>query len=428
MHVLCMLSLVRVTMISKKNIFRLVCGLCCVTVLSSSAMIVFKPHDPLIRPDFRFEKKGELALFAEHGFKARAFDGAGNKTNALQIWNCDQDTLAMLKGFPENSPETELLEQVNATDDGTRGHLNFCGDLHMEAGAIFGRYHFYRDWFLTSYVPFYRMQLKNVAIHDLTQDATAADRRVKEFLTGPIAQVTADMGCLSLAPWTRTGFGDWTVLLEWVHNFWQPKPFLKNVMLNWRLGLAVPTGKREDENRLMALPFGYDGNVGLIFGGNLELLLGRYVKVGLDVELVQQFGNTRDRRIRTNRDQTDLLLLQKVCAYKDFGMTQKFDLYLQMFRFWDALSCRVGYQFLKHGDDFLSLYNQDFSFHVANTAWPLQEWTVHQAVINLSYDCAKHLKPDAVFKPSVSLFGYLPFNGKRSVAFPLIGGMFAVDF
>ncbi|PKN03341.1 hypothetical protein CVU75_02720 [Candidatus Dependentiae bacterium HGW-Dependentiae-1] len=415
-------------MIHKKSIVRLVSVVCCISASLSSAMVVFKPHDPLIRPDFRFEKKGELAFFAEHGFKARGFDNAGNRSDVLQIWNCDQNTLAMLKGFPANSPETELLEKVNATDDGTRGHMIFCGDLFMDAGALFGRYHFYREWFLTAYLPFYRMQLKNVHTRDLTQDNTPADIRVKENLTGPISQVTADMGCLNIGPWTRTGFGDATVLLEWVHNFWQPKPFLKNVMLDWRIGLAVPTGKREDEDKLMALPFGYDGNVGLIFGGGIELLLGRYFKVGLDVELIQQFGNTRDRRIRTNRDQTDLLLLQKVCAYRDFGMTQKFDLYLQIFRLWDALSCRVGYQFLKHGDDFLSLRNQDFSFHVANTARPLQEWTVHQGVVTLSYDCAKHLKPDALFKPAVSLFGYLPFNGKRSVAFPLIGGMVSVDF
>ncbi len=391
-------------------------------------MQLFRPHDPLIRPDFRFEKKGEFALFAQHGFKARGFGNHSESVNALQIWHCDQNALAMLKGFSSDSPMTELLEQVNATDDGMRGHLNFCGDLFMDAGALFGRYHFYRDWFLTAYLPFYRMQLKNVCIQDKTQNNTPADVRVKQYLTTPIAQNAAELGCLNLGPWTRTGLGDWTVLLEWVHNFWQPKPFLKNVMLDWRLGLTVPTGKREDENKLMALPFGYDGNMGLIFGGGIELMLGRYFKTGVDVELLQQFGNTRNRRIRTNQDQTDLLLLQKACVYKDFGLTQKFDLYFQIFRLWNACSCRIGYQFLKHGDDFLSLYTQDFSPQIANTARPLQEWTLHQAVVTLSYDFAAHLKPDAHVKPVLSLYGQMPFNGKRAIGFPSIGGMFSIDF
>jgi hypothetical protein len=398
------------------------------TASSAFGMYIFRPHDPLIRPEFRFDKTGELAFFAEHGFKARGFDNNKNKTNSLQIWSCDQNALAMLKGFSAHSPMTELLEKINANDDGTRGHLNFCGDLFMDAGALFGRYHFYRDWFLTTYLPVYRMQLKNVCIHDKTKDLTAADRRVKEFLTNNLSANVCNLGRLDLGPWKRSGLGDWTVLLEWVHNFWQPKPFLKSVMLNWRLGLTVPTGKRTDESKLMALPFGYDGNMGLIFGGNIELMLGRYFKAGLDVELLQEFGNNRIRRIRTNQDQTDLLLLQDVCVYRDFGLTQKFDLYFQIFRLWDALSCRIGYQFLKHGDDFLSLYTQDFSPRVANTARPLQDWTLHQAVFNLFYDFAAHMKPDATVKPSISLFGYLPFNGKRSIGFPMLGGMFAIDF
>ncbi|MCL5875835.1 MAG: hypothetical protein M1114_05170, partial [Candidatus Dependentiae bacterium] len=96
-------------------------------------------------------------------------------------------------------------------------------------------------------------------------------------------------------------------------------------------GFNLPTGKKQNEDLLMAVPFGYDGAYGIFGGAGIDILLAYIMKLGLDVELLHLFGNTRERRIKTNIDQTELLLLQKVSAYKDWGLYQRFNLYAKVY-------------------------------------------------------------------------------------------------
>jgi hypothetical protein len=279
---------------------------------------------------------------------------------------------------------------------------------------------------ITTFIPFYSVHLTHFAYKDLTQSATLSDARVTEQLTNNLAQVVYEYGDgLMLGDWKRTGLGDLNILVESLFNFPQPRAILKNVEINGRVGFTVPTGLKTDEDRLLEVPFGYDGAVGLLFGGGINVLLGCNFKAGLDVQLLHLFGNSRIRRITTFAEQSELLRLAKTKAYKDYGLTQRFNLFIQGYHLYQGLSILTGYQYLKHGRDTLQLYSCDYNNNIANQSQNLYEWTAHSVEINIHYD---FVPLHNGYAPQASLFFQLPFNGKRSLLFTTIGITGAIDF
>jgi hypothetical protein len=394
-------------------------------------MNILRPYDTLIRPYYDSNLPFQIALYGETGFSStRAFNECGPVNNVLKVWNCDQNALKMLEGFNVNNAKSQLLIKLNANDNGTRGHFNVCGDLDLDAAIAFAfRYFFYDNWSISAYLPVFAMQLKNVTWQDQTQDITAADMRVKQLLTNNFFSIVKQLGDgLDLQGWKQSGFGDLALFLEWYRDFPQIKPLLKNVRINWRLGLIFPTGRPWDENEIFAVPFGFDKAFSIPFGLGLDITLGSYLKTGIDVQLTHIFGNTRDRRIKTQVDQTELLLLAKTNAYKDFGLIQRFNLYVQFYKFLYGLSFKVGYQFFKKGEDELSLKTNTFSNKIANTAERLQDLTMHNMIVDVIYDFSEHFGDEPQLRSELSFYARLPFNGKRVALIPALGAVFSIDF
>lgn len=412
-----------------QKIFLIILFTLCVSNIKSMNLL-HRPYDTLIIPEVYLDRCFEIAFWAESGVRpARGYNENDNLVSPFAVWQCNQDALSMLNGFPANSLQTQLRTALNAFDDGVRGHVCFNGKLNLDfGGAIGARWYFSPNAWLTALLPFYKVRLSDVSFVDLTQNITAADMRVRQQLIQNLQNIVNQLGNnLSLEGWKREGLGDLNLLCEFLFDFPQERPLLKLVEINGRCGFTFPTGKRADEDKLLAFPFGYDGAVGLVYAGGLQVMLGDRFKAGFDVQLLHLFGNTRQRRIKTDLDQTDLLLLAKADAYKDYGLTQRFNLFVQGYHVFKGLSLLVGYQFLKHGDDHLALNGCEFSSGIANSAASLEEWIVHSAEFNLHYDFSYHC-PDAWIAPQASLFARLPFGGKRAITFTTVGLLVAIDF
>lgn len=393
--------------------------------------LLLRPYDTLIRPEVYLDADYQLSMWMESGVRpAQGFNDHGLRVNPFAIWNVDQNALAMLQGFASDSPLTQLRNALDAQDDGLRGHLLFNGDMQLDwGGAVGARWYFLPHAWFTAYLPFYKVRLSDVCFADRTAQVSSADLRVRNMLTTPIREIIDEFGNgLDLNGWKRSGPGDLNVMIEWLFPFEQQRPLLKLVEVDARVGFTFPTGLKADEDKLLAFPFGYDGAVGILYGGGLNVQLGYCFKAGFDVQLLHLFGNTRERRIKTAVDQSDILLLAKMPAYKDYGLTQRFNLFVQAYHVWGGLSALVGYQFLKHGEDHLALNSCEYSSFAANSAVSLDEWIVHSMEFNLHYDFAETWCQNTCWAPQLSLFSRLPFNGKRSIAFTTVGVMLAVDF
>jgi hypothetical protein len=397
---------------------------------SGYGMNLLQPYDTLLRPPYgTHDTDYHLNVFIETGFGTRNYGSDGSVNNPLQIWQIQQNGLSMLQGFDPSSAPGQLLSRIDANDDGVRGHFCVSGDLDLRAAFSFGaRYFFHKDWFVSADMPFYSERLSSVQFVDLTLNNNDADYRTKTLLTNNFATNVAALGGPIIGPWERTGPGDLAILVNWFRNFPQDKEYLKNARLNFRLGVSFPTGKRWDPDLLFALPFGYDGAFAMPFGFGLDLTFGRYVMAGLDVQLTQIFGNTECRRIKTAFDQTELILLQKTQAYKNFGLIQRFNLYIEFYKILRGFSAMFGYKYLKQGNSYLELNSNAFSNTIANSAESLKYWTEHEFIINASYDVSEHLREDAPVFPYISLYTVLPFNGKRAALFRRIGFVAGFDF
>jgi len=385
-------------------------------------------YDTLILPERRTDERFQTYAILQTGFSTKSFDECECCANVLRIWNKDQNAIKMLEGFSVDSQIGQLRTRIDANDDGIRGHFSVCGDLDVNFAGEFGfEYRFHDQFFVSAHLPVFSMKLKNVSWKDLTQEVNVDDFRMKEYLTSDFAQQVCELGCLDIGGWKRSGLGDLLLLGGWYGDFEQSKKFLKNVRLSVRAGLTLPTGKKVDEDKIFAFAFGNDGGVGALVGGGLDLTFGRHIKGGLDVQLLHVFGHTKCRRIKIHPCQTDLLLLKKVDAYKEYGLVQRFNLYVEFYRFLSGLSCKLGYQFARRSEDTLYICSNEFSDRVANSAGGLQEWTMHNFVANLNYDFWNE-DDDRCAYPYVSLFAKIPFNGMNTAMARTVGVTLAVDF
>jgi len=408
---------------TKKLIFRSLILL--LFVVECAAMNIIKPFDIFLRPQLPCEGKHfQVFGWGEYGFDAQGYDTCGDKVNVLKIWNKNQDAIAMLNGFDPLTTAGQLRTRLG-DNDGVAGHFCVDGDLRAIGATLAARYIFPYNISLGLYVPIYSMKLDNVVWQDLTPSGNVL---IRENLTDNFPARIMELGCLDICGWNRTGLGDMMLVGEWQGAFEQHKPILKQVVLDIRLGLGLPTGLRSDEDKIFALPFGTDGAWSVMFGAGLDLVWADYIRGGFDVELNHIFGNRKERRIKTDLCQTDLLFLQKACTYKDYGLTQQFTLHAGIFKFYSGFSFDVGYRYIKHDDDILTLEGNCFSDKIANSAESLKEWTAHQILLKAEYDIGYHMSEDSVLLPTIGAYARIPFNGKRVALCPSVGAMLTFNF
>lgn len=412
-------------MIHKKYAQR-ICGLALVLFSTAHAQVFFnvmRPHEYLLEhKEWPLDTKYMITALVEHGLKGRGFTMGHCHVGELQAWNADQNALKMLEGFPPTSPIGLLSAQLGGLDDGVRGHFDVCGKLRMNylvgIGALFKLpYNFSVGFSL----PFCQAELEDVVWKEKTLNLTEGDLLVKSQLTNNFFENVQELGGLNLQGWKRSGVGDMTALAMWQQDFAQKRPILKNVRLDARVGFNLPTGRRVDENVIVSVPFGQDGAVGIIWGGGITTTLGCYLKVGGDVELMHLFGNTRCRRIKTEMDQTELLLLATTPAHKSYGLTQCFNLHAQIYQFWGGLSAGFTYQFLKRGDDTLTLCNLEYSEAAANSANEIQQREVQTLIFEATYDMAPCSDRCDRVIPEFSLYYRMPFKGENAIVTHSVG-------
>lgn len=399
---------------------------------------VFRPYDINLRPPRWDCSPWQVTTYVENGYKTHSVSGKKAESNILHIWQETEDAISMLKGFDDDTPMTQLLNDMQAAVGGVlvendmRGHFSLHGNFDVTGFGFFTRYHFPHNFTLGLYVPFYAMNLNNIKLQDLTSKSTLDinDVVVKDMLTDSFFDKVAEFDpSLDLRNgWDRIGIGDIALLAEWYRDFPQAKPILKNVALDIRAGINIPTGLKTQVDELLSIPFGNDGATGLIAGGGIQVTWFGHICAGIDFEFLQLFGTTRMRRIKTHPDQTDFFLLAKDRAHKDFGFSQRYNLFFEFDPIIDGLSVSAAYQFFKHSKDTLALCSTRFSNIAANTAASLKEWTMHHIIFKVAYDFQYMADPQTAFRPQIMAFYKLPFNGKHAVLVNSVGIAVTMNF
>ena len=191
--------------------------------------------------------------------------------------------------------------------------------------------------------------------------------------------------------------------------------------------MSFPTGDEKNEDNALLFSLGNDGAWGLPLGAHLDLDFNRYVRSGIEVNYLGLFDKKKVRRLKTDLDKTDFLLLHKGEATRSYGPRWKFTFYVQLQPFIRGVSLMAAYQFLKAEPDTLYPQSNDFIHSIVNTAQTLKEWNIHSSVFQFNFDTSV-FKSMRWFKPRFSVFAKLPFMGRRSLMVDTFGGQVSLAF
>ncbi len=396
------------------------------------AMNVVRPFKFFFNPAPHYGTRFQIFVMPEHGCAASGYTAESQRTDVSSTCGARPGALAMLKGFCCSSTENQKLSSTGASDNGDRGHFALCSRLRVNEGLTFAvRAALPHNIMLGVFLPLYRVSFDRVRWNNLTGHVLAADERVHAYVADGLDRTTAALGGLAIGPWRRTRLGDLACVGDWLQDFTQPRELLKNVRLDGRFGLTLPTGAKENVGLIAAFPLGYNGSVALIFGGGLELTLGSYLHAGFDVELRNIFGSSHTARIRTDADQTEPLVLARAPVYTDYAIEQQYTLYAQLGEFIKGFLIKCGYQFFKQGDSTSVLVGNIWA-HRGSTSTPrgtcLPERNLHKVIMMATYDTSALTRRYLRGIPSISFYAEVPFGGKNIIASPFIGAVLGIDF
>ena len=400
----------------------------------------------------------------EFGDRDNGKNWQGHRTNVLQIFDATQSSLfavqsptaATLAALPAataasfnaianyinvNTPfagalglDGALLAQQANFDTGEQ---LFTGKFEQFQATLFGSYKLPFKWFgkfgLALYVPIVEKKITNVNIQDLTAAGAVGSSvgqqvysaMIDTLLAGSIKTDAQAFGNLNLNNWEKTGLGDIALMLEWDHCFGNRDG---ESWFGWsvfaKTGVYFPSSEKVDENRAFSMPLGNDGAWGMPFGLSLVMHGGNHVRLGVDGEVVVLFDETRTRRMKTDVNQTEFLLLNKGRATKEHGVTWEVHPYLQWRHFVCGLSAQISYQYFGHEKDKLKTSALGFTNAIVNTANSLKSSDIQNVIFKLNYDC-----PNKWFcSPQISAFYKLPVDGKGAIDCETWGFQFVINF
>jgi hypothetical protein len=389
----------------------------------------FYPDDHPFKLQRQDDRDWQFSIYGESSLKVNGRDSCSNKTNVLQIYNENQDALAMIRGFAPDSEIGKFSQKFNnIADDLVRGHICLNADASYKAIFPIFRYYAPCNFTISVTVPFYWAHLKNITCCDLTENKTFGDMLVQADIVDNLDLLINNLGeGLTISNWKKSGLGDIWLVVDWIKSYYQPRrEVLKEVLLNLRAGLTLPTGRTQDIDQILSMPFGNDRSLGVIFGGEIQVTMWDLFILGVDAEYWHVFSANRCYRIKTDINQTEFLLLAKTSARKDWGLTQRYDIWGELL-VGCGFSLELWYQYFKHNADKYSFCESDYVESIANSAYSLKDWTAHNLIFLAKYNGAeKYVDADVV--PQFVVFYRMPVNGYRSIQASTIGVSLALEF
>lgn len=403
------------------------------SLLLTAPLGFLEPYNFMIEAEPIYGKsKFQLTTLTELSYDSVSFDEIGQQVNALQIYEPQQNLLGLFQGLGNASQFNQL---VNSLAGGAGGGVNNSENgLFTPTGvfdgaqvAFLASYMFHQHCYFKVSIPVYKINLTDVNWLYTGNNETFAGQAIQTQLVNSFVSSAQQDFNLSVGNWSETGFGDVTMLLDYICDYPQGRVLLRNVRVHLRLGLSVPTGVLADENQVMSVPFGNDGSVGLPFGGGLDINLGRYFQCGFRGQFLYLWGNEKLRRVINFPSQTTLLLPQVEMVYKEYGFIQQFDLYAQAYNVAGGLSLKLAYEYFRKANDQISLKTSGFNYDQINSDLRLEEETRHNFIGSLSFDSAFLSKCDRLH-PQAAVFVNIPFNGSFTSLLSSIGLQLTLDF
>ena len=403
---------------------------------------LFEPYEWLLDP-VRFDCYEEFAgrdaygivcnalyegAFSIHGYCGSAIMGVPyippkgrRKGNPLHIFTKTENSFASFLGYDPLNDARGALAQQYVIDEGvlSDGQMSLHGDLSLHQVKLSLEKWINDQFRIGWYVPLYKITLHKIAVE--TKTATPF---FEYNLNNPFYK-TLEHYDLFLKPYSMHGIGDSSLLLSWQNNFVEYRNTITSMVCSAHGGLHLPTRMHQESEHktFLPIPLGYDTSFGIILGGALEAGIGRYVDLGIAADCTVLIGSLKERLIKTDVRQTELLLLAQEKTYLDPGMHQKFDVYISGHDLYKNKILTVAYQYNKQHDSDLIVCSDHFSTLVASSSQTLDPWSTHSATF-----IGTIINPFGLDNTIISGFLKYGLSGERSLVSSTAGFSLSLMF
>lgn len=324
------------------------------------------------------------------------------------------------------------------------GTLDLLGKFQVRELDFAFQQNLFSGFFCQVHLPIKELSLSGVTYKNLGSEKIGTGNVViDDFIKNKLPLVLQEHGFTSLAtPFgasKKSGISDILINAGWQGHKEDLSKMIKQLGGNLTAGILIPVAQARDENRVFALPLGYNNHYGFTARGYIEgSLWTRFLALGIYGGGIMLLPEERDIRMKTDKDQSGWLVLEKGHAKVDQGSLWDIGGYVKavpMAGFSFLLGCSYTSQepttLTVHDDKFLSTYiAAQAALQVAlvskdsivNSDKRYAGWHTYVLHARVGYEGGLER-----FSPSVVFFYDYPFEGKYSWKTDLIGGSIGLN-
>jgi hypothetical protein len=247
------------------------------------------------------------------------------------------------------------------------------------------------------------------------------------YMTEDVRNTIFSGSTLNATSWNKTGLGDLNVFLSWKNHYTQVNDALSSVGIYAQIGLSLATSSREDLNKNLALPFGYDGSTAVPMSAAINLHFSKNLRLCGSVDAVFFFADSSDRMTRTKESEGSLWLSNKTFIRRSPGTLLGFNTLLEGVSNCKRYSVGILYSFIKKYEDrYSSNTKVGFVDSVANKSEYALDKSCHTLNFRGSVDFQEMV--DSNLAPTLSISYKYPLKGERMLLFKTVKVEASVSF
>lgn len=383
---------------------------------------------PLFFGEPRFERPGlsSAQITVTHGRATHAKNGVSKKTNLLNLYGVHH-LQHMVSGVTEsiNNPYQSVLQQLAALPNSKNfATLSLAGSLHTSEIMLDFAQNITNGFFVRAQLPLRKIHVSTAQFTDLTPINDHTLNRSNTIWQEVLQSLDPILEQYSLTrnSYKTQGPSDLACSLGWTINY-DDTGYYDFVDTTIQTGALIPVSCPQNSNHLLELPLGYNKHAGgfIIFEHSYGLY--DWMTFGLHFQALFFFANSSfTQRVKTDNQQSGLVLLQKEKIQEALGNQYVLGLFFKADHFIRGLSLTGGYSYSKQQNStwFLLDHNKSYLFHDERLAgWSMQ--TFHFVA---DYDFADFNHQNL---PIIGLVYNVPFYGKHIIKTALLGGSITLN-
>lgn len=301
------------------------------------------------------------------------------------------------------------------------------------------------------YVPLRQVKIDHIGYRN-KGEAVVNTVRIADLFNGDFDKVLREHGMQPLTtPFKKSGVSDVTASLGW-HGYGKVgSEWIMDLAGNLQAGVLIPIADQVDNNRVAAVPLGYNKSYGFLARGDGEIGVFDWIAVGAYADAILFLSQSQNLRMRTHESQAGWLRLGKGFAKVETGTLWDCGGYVRLGALVHGLSIFGGYSFTRQEATQLTVKDANFKvmltnfnsdpaslqveLHessdqgdkdlVVNADQRLAAWETHALHVGATLELGGK---QSEFSPRLQAEYTHPFDGKNIFKMPVLGGTVGLQF